>query len=79
MEICDPWPTVCDYPHSLQPFMISFMSLNSKKCIRVPTEIVEQKEILVEPNLSYVEFLSMFLIRKEWVIRRKAIKMYKIQ
>jgi NADH:ubiquinone oxidoreductase subunit H len=27
-----------------------------KKCIRVPTEIVEQKEILVEPYLLYVEY-----------------------
>jgi hypothetical protein len=27
-----------------------------KKCIRVPTEIVEQNEILVEPDLSYVGY-----------------------
>ena len=26
-----------------------------KKCVRVPTEIIEQQDILVEPDLSYVE------------------------
>jgi hypothetical protein len=26
-----------------------------KKCVRVPTKIVEQQEIMVEPDLSYVE------------------------
>jgi hypothetical protein len=26
-----------------------------KKCVRGPAEIVEQKEIMVEPDLSYVE------------------------
>ena len=26
-----------------------------KKCVRVPTEIIDQQEILVEPDLSYVE------------------------
>jgi hypothetical protein len=26
-----------------------------KKCVRVPTKIVEQQEIMIEPDLSYVE------------------------
>jgi hypothetical protein len=26
-----------------------------KKCVRVPIEVVEQKEVMVEPDLSYVE------------------------
>jgi len=27
-----------------------------KKCIRVPTEIIDQQELLVEPELSYTEY-----------------------
>ena len=27
-----------------------------RKCVRVPTEIIDQQEILVEPDLSYVEY-----------------------
>jgi hypothetical protein len=50
-----------------------------KKCIRVPTKIVEQKEILVEPNLSYVEYTIKVLDQKESITRRKVVKMYKIQ
>jgi hypothetical protein len=50
-----------------------------KKCIRVPTKIVEQKEILVEPDLSYVEYPIKVLDQKERVTRRKVVIMYKIQ
>jgi hypothetical protein len=50
-----------------------------KNCIRVPTEIVEQKEILVEPDLSYIEYLIKVLDQKERVTKRKVVKMYKIQ
>jgi hypothetical protein len=64
------WPIESDYPHSLQPSIISFMSPNSK--------IVEQKEILVEPDLSYVEYPIKVLDQKERVTRTKVVKMYKI-
>ena len=42
-----------------------------KKCIRVPTEIIDQQEILVEPDLSYTEY--------PLGTHRKVVKMYKIQ
>ena len=48
-----------------------------KKCVRVPTEIVEQEDIRVEPDLSYVEYPIKVLDRKERVTRRKVVKMYK--
>jgi hypothetical protein len=50
-----------------------------KKCIRVPTEVVEQKEIWVEPDLYYVEYPIEVLDQKERITRRKVFKMYKIQ
>jgi len=50
-----------------------------KKCVRVPIEIVEQEDIQIEPDLSYVEHPVKILDQKEWATRRKAVKMYKIQ
>ena len=49
-----------------------------KKCVRVPTEIIEQQEIVVEPDLSYDEHPTKILYQKEST-RQKVIKMYKIQ
>src|SRR6185295_1561623 len=50
-----------------------------KKCFRVPTEIIDQQEILVEPDLSYTEYPLRILDQKERGTRRKVVKMYKIQ
>jgi len=36
-----------------------------KKCVRVPTEIIDQQEILVEPDLSYTEYPLRILDQKE--------------
>jgi hypothetical protein len=49
-----------------------------KKCIKVPTEIIEQQAIEIEPDLSYVEWPIQVLDTKERVTRRKKIKKYKI-
>jgi hypothetical protein len=40
---------------------------------------VEQKEILVELDLSYVEYPFKVRDQKERITRRKVVKMYKIQ
>ena len=50
-----------------------------KKCVRVRTEIIDQQEILVEPDLSYTEYPLRILDKKERGTRRKVVKMYKIQ
>jgi hypothetical protein len=49
-----------------------------KKCIKVPTEIIEAQAIEIEPDLSYTEQTIQILDTKERVTRRKIIKMYKI-
>jgi hypothetical protein len=49
-----------------------------KKCIKVPTEIIEQQAIEIEPDLSNVEQPLQILDTKERVTRRKKLKMYKI-
>ena len=50
-----------------------------KKCVRIPTEIIDQQEILVKPDLSYTEYPLRILDQKERGTRRKVVKMYKIQ
>ena len=50
-----------------------------KKCIRVPTEIINQHEILVEPDLSYTKYPLRILDQKERGTRQKVVKMYKIK
>jgi len=50
-----------------------------KKCVRVPTEIIDQSEIIMEPNLSYNEYPIKIIDQKERGTRRKVVKMYKIQ
>ena len=50
-----------------------------KKCVRVPTKIIEQQEILVEPDLSYVEYPLKVLDQKERSTRRKVVKIYRVQ
>jgi hypothetical protein len=49
-----------------------------KKCIKVPTEIIEQQAIEIEPDLSYIEQPIRILDTKDRVTRRKEGKMYKI-
>jgi hypothetical protein len=49
-----------------------------KKCIKVPTEIIDHQAIKIEPDLSYVEWPIQVLDTKERVTRRRKIKMYKI-
>jgi hypothetical protein len=49
-----------------------------KKCIKVPTEVIEQQAIEIEAGLSYIEQSLQILDTKERSTRRKKIKMYKI-
>jgi hypothetical protein len=49
-----------------------------KKCLKIPTEIVETRAIEIGPDLSYIEQPIKILDTKERVTRRKTVKMYKI-
>ena len=50
-----------------------------KKCVKVPEEILEQQDLEVEPDLSYVEYPMKILDSKERSTRREKDRMYKIQ
>jgi nanoRNase/pAp phosphatase (c-di-AMP/oligoRNAs hydrolase) len=49
-----------------------------KKCIKVPTKIVETSAIAIEPDLSYTEQAIQILDTKERITKRRTVKMYKI-
>ena len=50
-----------------------------KKCLQVPTEVVEIEGLPLKPDLSYVEHPVKILDEKERVTRNKVVKFYKVQ
>ena len=49
-----------------------------KKCLRVPEERVEVRDIKLKSDLVYEEKPVVVLDRKEWVTRNRVIKFYKV-
>ena len=78
IEECGPMAYRLRLPSRLAAIHDVFHISQLKKCIRVPTEIIDQQEILVEPDLSYTEYPLKILDQKERGTRRKVVKMYKI-
>jgi hypothetical protein len=50
-----------------------------KKCVRLPTEVLSEPEVEIEPDWSYQEHPVKILDQKERSTRARSIKMYKIQ
>ena len=50
-----------------------------RKCIKVPTEILEPQDIEIESDLSYTKYPIKILDTKERSTRREKVKIYKIQ
>jgi hypothetical protein len=78
IEVCGPVAYRVRLPSQLAAIHDIFHISQLKKCVRVPIEIVEQQEITVEPDLSYVKQPIKILDQKERSTRRAMIKMYKI-
>jgi hypothetical protein len=79
IEECGPLAYRLQLPSQLAAIHDIFHVSQLKKGVRVPTKIVKQQEVMIEPDLSYVEQPIKILDQKERSIRRAVIKMYKIQ
>jgi hypothetical protein len=77
-EACGPVAYRIHLPSQLAAIHDVFHISQLKKCIKVPTEILEPQAIKIEPDLSYAEQPIQILDTKERTTRRKKIKMYKI-
>jgi hypothetical protein len=78
IEECGPMAYRLRLPLQLVAIHDLFHVSQLKKCVRVPTEIVKQQEIMIEPDLSYVEQPIKILDQKERSTWRTVIKIYKI-
>jgi hypothetical protein len=78
LKVCGPVAYKIRLPSQLAAIHDVFHVSQLKKCIKVPTEIIETTAIEIEPDLSYTEQPIQILDTKERVTRRKTVKMYKI-
>jgi hypothetical protein len=77
-EACGPVAYKIHLPSQLAAIHDVFHISQLKKCIKIPTEILEPQAIKIEPDLSYSEQPIQILDTKERTTRKKKIKMYKI-
>ena len=50
-----------------------------KKCLLVPTQVVEMEDVQLDSDLTYPEYPIKVLYQKERTTRHRTIKFYKIQ
>jgi hypothetical protein len=50
-----------------------------RKCVRLPTEVLPEPDLEIEPDLSYQEYPVKVLDQKERSTRARSVRMYKVQ
>ena len=79
LEICGPVAYRIRLPSRLAAVHDVFHVSQLRKCVKIPEEIIEQQDLEIELDLSYVEYPMKILDSKERSTRREKVKLYKIQ
>jgi hypothetical protein len=79
LEIGGPVAYRLQLPSQLAAIHNIFHVSQLKKCVKIPTEIIDSQAIKIEPNLTYTEHPLKVLDTKERSTRRETIRIYKIQ
>jgi hypothetical protein len=78
-EACGPVAYQLKLPSHMSAIHGVFHVSQLRKCVRLPTEVLPEPEVEIEPDLSYQEHLVKVLDQKEISTRARSIRMYKVQ
>jgi hypothetical protein len=75
---CGPVAYQLELPPHMSAVHNVFHVSQLRKCVRLPTEVLPEPDLEIEPDLSYQEYPAKVLDQKERSTRARSIRMYKV-